>query len=325
MRLTHLQLTVALRFDDKVVLIVGASGGIGKALAAEFSREGAHVTLISRDGPRLQSTRQELASLPGSRTVAFADIRVAEQVQGVITDTIHQFGRIDILANCAGIGMACLTAEMEAEDLRGIFETNFFGSFNVLSAVAPHMIERRAGLIIQMSSVNGFCAVPLGSAYVSSKFALEGLSRTAQVELRRHGVHVLIVRPGLTDTAFFDKAKDFRASDPFPMQRMLSPEYVARKTVEAAIRGRNEIVLGIEGKFLWWASKVSPQLADRLIASVVERYRARKAASATRPVRRSPLSASLRAQTTVPSAGHTDSPSRKTPPTPNRAPRPAAK
>jgi short-subunit dehydrogenase len=316
---------VALQFENKVVLMVGASGGIGRALATEFSRQGAAVVLVSRDAARLQSLRLDLERFPGSRIIAAADVRVPQQVETIVASTIRSFGRIDVLVNCAGIGMASPVVDMETEDLHDIFETNFFGVFNSLRAVAPHMIERREGLIIQVSSVNGFCAVPLGAAYVSSKFALEGLSRTARVELRRHGVHVLIVRPGLTDTGFFDKAKNFRASDPFPMQRMMSPEIVARKTLEAAARGRNQLVIGIEGKFLWWLSKVSPQLADRLIASAVGRYRSRKTAAETRPLRRSPLSALPRAQTTAPSGDRTGSPSPGSRPTPDRAPRPAAK
>lgn len=277
-------------FHEKVVLITGASSGIGRALAEEFARQGAQVVPVARSGENS------------------VDVTKLDQVQRIVANTLARFGRIDVLVNCAGIGMVAAAVEMETSDLRAVLETNFFGAYNALRAVSRHMIERRSGLIIQMSSVNGFCAVPLGSAYVASKFALEGFSRCARAELRPHNIRVLIVRPGLTDTGFFDKAKNFRANDPFPMKRMLSPEYVAKKTVEAAARGRKEIVLSWEGKFIWCVNKLSPQLADWIIATATNRYRA-----------------SRRAQTKAPSTDRTAAPSPQNPPAPDRAPRPAAK
>ena len=278
---------MSLYFRDKVVFIVGASSGIGHALAAEFARQAAHVVLMARDIARLQTVEHELDSLPGSRLVVPADIRDPRQIHEAIAMVRAHFDRIDVLVNSAGIGMASPTAEMDLQDLRDTFDTNFFGNFSVLRAVLPHMIERRSGFIIQLSSPNGFCAVPLGSAYVSSKFALEGLTRTIRAEVRPYNVDILIVRPGLTKTDFFDKAKHFRASDPFPMHFMMSPEYVAREIVRAAARGRSELVLGIEGKSLWWLNKFSPRLADSVIATIAARYRAKKAAERTKFLSRS--------------------------------------
>jgi short-subunit dehydrogenase len=291
----------------------------------EFAQHSANVVLLARSADKLRALERELAPLPGVRLVVPADIRLPEQVESALATALERFGHIDVLVNCAGIGMARAVTDTKLDDLRDVFETNFFGAFNILRAVARHMIQRRSGFIIEMSSVNGFCPVPLGSAYVASKFALEGLARTARAELRSHNVDMLIVRPGLTDTEFFDKAKHFRESDPFPMERMMSPRSVARKTVQAAARGRREIVLGREGKFLWWLSKLSPQLVDWIIAAATDRYRAKRAAAKARPLRRSWLSASLRGQTTAPSTDRTGAPSPQNAPAPDRAPRPAAK
>ena len=116
----------------------------------------------------------------------------------------------------------------------------------------------------------GFCAVPLGSAYSASKFALEAMSQSARLELYKHNVHVLIVRPGVTDTEFFDHSKNFREQNPFPLRRMMSPDAVAAKVLRAAARRRREIVLTADGKMLWWLKKFSPRLVDRILLQYVQ-------------------------------------------------------
>ncbi len=133
------------------------------------------------------------------------------------------------------------------------------------------MIERRSGLLIQISSLNGFCAIPLGSAYCASKFALEALSDSLRIELRPAGIRVLVVQPGLTDTDFFDNARHFRERNPFPLQRMMSAETVAKKTLAAAAAGRRRLTLTADGKALWWMKKLAPWLVDLILARLVSR------------------------------------------------------
>ncbi len=242
----------AVKFRDQVVLITGASSGIGRALADEFGRHGAQVVPVSRSGPEA------------------CDVRDPAQVNAVVTRTLRRFGRIDVLVNNAGIGYCATVEDTPLEDYRAVFETNFWGAFHCMKAVLPGMIERRSGRIIQISSLNGFCAVPLASAYCASKFALEGMSQSARVELHRHGVRLLIVRPGVTDTGFFDHAKHFREKNPFPIRHPMSAELAAAKIVRAAAGGKRELVLTAEGKVLWWLKKFSPAVVDRLVLRHVQ-------------------------------------------------------
>ncbi len=242
----------AVKFRDHVVLITGASSGIGRALAEEFCRQGAQVVPVSRSGPER------------------CDVRDPAQVNAVVARALERFGRIDVLVNNAGIGYCATVEDTPLEDYRAVFETNFWGAFHCLKAVLPGMIQRRSGRIIQISSLNGFCAVPLASAYCASKFALEGMSQSARLELHQHNVRVLIVRPGVTDTGFFDRAKHFRENNPFPMPHLMPASVAARKIVRAAARGRRELVLTAEGKALWWLKKFSPALVDRLVLRHVQ-------------------------------------------------------
>jgi short-subunit dehydrogenase len=250
-------------FRDQNVLITGASSGIGRALAGEFARHGARLALVARNAEKLKAVAQ---SLPGQPWVLPADVTKPDEVQRAVAAV----GRIDVLVNNAGIGYCAALADTPLDDFRAVMETNFFGTFHFLQAVVPGMMERRSGLIIQISSVNGFCSVPLGSAYCASKFALEGLSQSARLELHRHNVRMLIVRPGITDTPFFDNSKNFRKNNPFPLRHLMPVDVAATQIVRAAARGKRELVLTAEGKALWWLRKFSPALTDRILLSYVK-------------------------------------------------------
>jgi dehydrogenase/reductase SDR family member 7B len=251
-------------FRDQVVLITGASSGIGRALATEFARHGARLALVARNAEKLKAVAQ---SLPGGpHWILPADVTKPDEVERA-TATV---GRIDVLVNNAGIGHCAALADMSLEEFRTVMETNFFGVFHFLKAVVPGMIERRAGLVVQISSVNGFCSVPLASAYCASKFALEGLSQSARMELHRHNVRMLIVRPGVTDTDFFDNSKHFRQKNPFQLRNLMPADVAAAKIVRAAARRKHELVLTADGKMLWWLKKFSPALVDRILLHYVK-------------------------------------------------------
>ena len=258
------------QFQDKVVLITGASSGIGRALATAFAKQGSHVVLVARNETKLAALQQELAHFHGERLIQPADVRQPDQVQHTIDAALKRFGRIDVLVNNAGVGYCGSVEQMTIEEFRNVFETNFFGAFLFTRAVASHMMQRRSGIIIQISSLNGFCAVPLGSAYCASKFALEALSQSARLELHKHNIHVLIVRPGVTDTEFFNNSKNFHEQNPFPIRNLMTSECVADAVIRAAARRQRDLVLTTDGKMLWWLKKFSPALVDRILMHYVK-------------------------------------------------------
>jgi dehydrogenase/reductase SDR family member 7B len=250
-------------FRNQLVLITGASSGIGRALAVEFARQGARLALVARNAEKLKALAQ---SLPGDHWVLPADVTKPDEVRQAAATV----GPIDVLINNAGVGHCAPLADMSLDEFRTVMDTNFFGPLYFLRAIVPGMIERRSGLIIQISSVNGFCSVPLGSAYCASKFALEGMSQSLRLELHRHNVRVLIVRPGVVDTEFFDNSKHFRKNNPFPLRNLMPVNVAAAQIARAAARGKRDIVLTADAKMLWWLKKLSPVLTDRILMSYVK-------------------------------------------------------
>lgn len=257
-------------FKEKVILITGASSGIGRAIAAACARQGAHVGLLSRNGDKLRDIEQQLSSQPGQHLALPTDVRDPVAVQRAVNSVLDHFGRLDVLINNAGVGYCGTIEQMSFEDLHEVMQTNFYGPFHAMRAVLPHMIQRRNGLIIQITSVNGFCAIPLGGAYCASKFALEALSQSARFELVRHGIRVLIVRPGVTDTNFFDNARNFRATNPFPLRHLMPAEVAADKILAAAAHGKRELTLTAEGRMMWWLKKLAPRFLDLMISQYVK-------------------------------------------------------
>ena len=260
----------AANFTDKVVLITGASSGIGQALAEAFAKQGARLALVARNTEKLHELESQFTARSIKCLSIPANVRDRAAVTAAVATVQRHFNRLDILVNNAGIGQASTVEDTSLDEFRDVFETNFFGPLHFMQAAIPVMTEQGSGLIIQISSLNGFCAIPLGSAYCASKFALEAMSESARYELHRHNIRVLVVRPGVTDTSFFDNARHFREKNPFPLDRMMSAETVARKILRAAAGNRRELALTAEGKLLWWMKKIAPHLVDRILAGYVK-------------------------------------------------------
>ncbi|MGC7095285.1 oxidoreductase [Amycolatopsis lurida] len=177
-----------------VALVTGASSGIGKAATLALSDAGFRVIGTSRDTSR---------GTPGNG-ITFLDLDVTsdESVANVVEQVITRFGRLDVLVNNAGVGAGGAAEEMSATQARKVFEVNVFGLMRMTRAVLPHMRARGSGRIINVSSVGGFAPNPFMAVYVSTKHAVEGYSESLDHEVREHGVRVLRVQPGPSNTPF---------------------------------------------------------------------------------------------------------------------------
>ena len=180
--------------DRPVVLVTGASSGIGKAAAVALASAGFEVVGTSRN----------TAGVPPIDGVTFLDLDVAsaESVSDVIGRVIERFGRIDVLVNNAGIGSAGADEERSLAQDQWVFDINFFGALRMTKAVLPRMRAQGGGRIINISSVLGIIPAPYGAIYAASKHALEGYSESVDHEVREHGVRVLLVEPSYTRTGF---------------------------------------------------------------------------------------------------------------------------
>ena len=183
-------------------LITGASSGIGKATALYLAERGCKVFAASRDASRLESLHAEAAQRGVSVTGVELDINSDTAVSRIVPDLIERHGAFDALVNNAGFGLWGPVEVLSDAELKNQFETNFFAAVRMMRTVLPSMIERRRGTIVNMSSVLGRIGTPFDGAYVSSKFALEGISESLNIEVRPFGVRVAMVEPGLFRTNF---------------------------------------------------------------------------------------------------------------------------
>lgn len=194
-------------------LITGASSGIGKAAALYLAERGFSVFATSRRAARLHDLSRQAAERSLDIIPVELDINNDEAVSRAVPELIARHGAIDALVNNAGYGLWGPVEALSVDELKAQFETNLFAAIRMTHAVLPAMIERRSGVIINISSVLGRMGTPFNGAYVSSKFALEGISESLKTELAPFGVHVALIEPGLFRTNFPANTVRARATD----------------------------------------------------------------------------------------------------------------
>jgi short-subunit dehydrogenase len=256
--------------SGKIVVVTGASMGIGEAITKIFADRGASVVMLSRDAGRVEAARARVGH--GERTLAMAcDVRHREDVDRVIGLTLHHFQRIDVWVNNAGHGLLDSVAQMDMAACREMFDTNFFGAVGAMQAVIPVMRQQGGGTIINISSVAGHIPIPFHAGYSATKFALNAIGKAAGVELKKDGIHVLTVCPGYVRTAFSDNAvrgTELKRVRPGSV-RGVSAERVARATLRGYLKQEREVIVP-------WTMYV-PQKIYQLFPWLVERIMGRMA------------------------------------------------
>ncbi len=218
------------RLEGKVALITGAAGGIGAAAARRLAREGARLLLTDADEERALALAKEL----GGDTDALAhDVTSEEHWQAVVEHAVEAHGRIDVLLNNAGVFLAAPLTDTTLEQFRRVQDVNVTGVFLGMRTVAPAMIERRAGSIINVSSVAGLTGPPYLTAYAASKWAVRGMSKVAAKELAQSGVRVNSLHPGQIDTDMNTRQREQtpelieKLIRGIPLRRIGTPDEVA--------------------------------------------------------------------------------------------------
>ena len=217
-----------------MVLVTGASRGIGREVAREAARLGAKVGLVARSGPELEALADQLA---GPALAVTADVGDRREVEDAVERVASELGPVDVLVANAGVGAYGPFAAMDPELLERMVRVNFLGTAHALRAVLPGMLERGRGRVCVVASVAGRFGPPLEAAYGATKFAQVGLAEAVAVEVKRRGVGVSVVDPGVVDTSFFTArghpyARDF--PKPIPASR------VAATVVRAVEAGEGE-------------------------------------------------------------------------------------
>ena len=230
--------------SSKVVVVTGASMGIGEALARIFADHGARVVLLSRDAGRAEAARDRVGHT--ERTLALScDVRNREEIDRVLSLTLHHFNRIDVWINNAGHGLLDSVAQLDMAACRETFDTNFFGAVESMLAVIPVMKQQGEGTIINISSVAGHIPLPFHAVYSATKFAMNAFGKAARVELRDFGIYVMTVCPGYVRTNFGANAlrgQEVKTVRPSTV-RGISAQRVARAVLHGYIKQKREVIV----------------------------------------------------------------------------------
>jgi short-subunit dehydrogenase len=223
-----------MKWNGSVVLITGASRGIGAAVARAAGARGARLGLLARAKDELESV---LAAAGGNGTALACDVGERASVDEAVEQVARELGPIDILVNNAGIGSYGKVADTDVELFERIMRVNYLGTVYATKAVLPSMLARGRGHIVNIASINGRIGAPMEAAYSASKFAVAALSEAMWFELRPRGVHVSLINPGPVDTDFFD-ARGTEYARTFP--KKVPADRIARAVVRAVERDRFE-------------------------------------------------------------------------------------
>ncbi len=261
----------------QTVLVTGSSRGLGLALAEEFAREGCRLVLCSRNQHELARARQRVERLGAEVCAVACDVSRPEQVEHLIRVARQHFGEINILVNNAGIISVGPLASQTREDFHEAMDVIFWGTVHPTLAVLPEMLERGKGRIANITSIGGRVSMPHLLPYNCAKFATVGFSEGLHAELKRFGIQVLTVVPGLMRTGSYVNARFkgnqaaeyrwFAAGANNPLLSM-SADRAATKIIDAIRNGRAELTLGWQAKALASANHISPSLAAEALALV---------------------------------------------------------
>ena len=255
------------RFRQRVVIVTGASGGLGVAIARALATEGAHVTLAARNADRLRQTAADLQRTTGGNFLAVpCDVTQRAEVDHLIAQTLAHHGQIDGLINNAGTGMVAPVEFVAGADAAALFQTNFFGALHCIQATLPHLKQQRGGFIVNIASISGLRAIPNLAIYSAAKAALIALSDSLRLELRDFDISVSVICPSrIADTAFFDRLKCYGPLKLYTGHQSVSPAAVATALLKAVCHRRRLAILPFDAQWLYHVNKIAPQLVDRLL------------------------------------------------------------
>jgi NAD(P)-dependent dehydrogenase (short-subunit alcohol dehydrogenase family) len=252
---------------DRVVLITGASSGIGRATALAFAKDGARVVLASRNREKLDALAKEI----GDRALAVTcDVRHRAQMRAAVEAGVAKFGALHVAIANAGFGIYHSAARMKDEDLDAVFRTNVFGAVYTIQEALPHLRKAGRGQAIFVTSVLGKAVTPGGASYNMSKHAVTAYADTLRMEEPRGGIDVIVVGPGQTASDFQKNAENrFRGFNPVRSNEGgWSPGRVAKAILRASKRRKREVYLTLEGRVLLALRPWIPGIADKIVRKV---------------------------------------------------------
>ena len=258
-----------MNFKDKVVLITGASSGIGRAVAIKFAKRGATIILVSRNNEKLEQVNEELKKFNTSTLVCECDISDKSQVEKISKIILERYDSVDILVNNAGFAIYGSVSELTIEEIESQMATNYLGMVYCTKNFLPSMINKKSGHIVNVASVAGSFGLPGIASYCATKFAMLGFSEGLKHELKGTGVGITVVSPIMVRTNFFDHSSF--ESMPKYSPTSLSAETVANAILKASNSPRLEIIVPSIVRVAVWLKSTFPYLINPILGSTFKK------------------------------------------------------
>lgn len=260
-------------YKDKVIIVTGASSGIGLASATRFASLGAKIVLAARSIDKLEKIAEEInekfnSQQPTAKVLCVkTDVTKEEDCKNLVEQTIKHFGKIDVLVNNAGISMRAVFKDMDLNVMRSLMDTNFWGTVYCTKYALPYLLESK-GSVVGVISTAGYVGLPARTAYSASKFAVRGFLETLRIEHLYDGLHVMIFAPGFTTSNIRNVALTADGSPqgetPRKEERMMSAERVAKIMARGIFRRKTHMVLTPLGKATLFANRRLPRVTDKM-------------------------------------------------------------
>jgi short-subunit dehydrogenase len=253
--------------SEQVVVITGASSGIGRETAVRLGERGASVVLAARNETALGEAAKEVERLGGKAQIVVTDVAEWDQVERLAREAVNRFGRIDTWVNNAGVNEYATVEEMTIEEIERIIRVNLMGEIHGMKAAVPNMKRQGQGTIINVASILAQRSVPLHAAYGAAKHGIAGFTETLRLELEheKSGITVTLVMPTYINTPLFRHSRSKMGVKPRPVPPIYEPRVVAEAILFAAEHPRRDIVVGGSGKLITLMHWISPSLLDRLM------------------------------------------------------------
>lgn len=264
--------------NQQVIVITGASSGIGLTTARMAAAQGAKLVLASRNEEAMRQLEQEISSSGGQVATVVADVGSRDDMRKLAQTALDRFGGIDTWVNNAGVSIYGRIEEVSDEDSRRLFETNFWGVVNGSIEAASHL-KKSGGALINVGSTLSDRAIPLQGMYCASKHAVKGFTDALRMELEEEGapVSVTLIKPAAIDTPYTQHATNYLPSEPQNPPPVYAPEVVARAILHAATHPTRDLFVGSAGKMFSSMEKYAPRLTDRLMeATLVQQQQSDK-------------------------------------------------
>ena len=262
-------------FKNKVVLITGASSGIGKQTAIEFAKLGSSIILVARRKNKLEQVENELKQFNVNTLVCVCDVSKKDQVEELSKIVLQKFNSIDILVNNAGFAIYGLVSDLSINEIESQMETNYFGMIYCVKNFLPLMLKKKSGHIVNVASVGASFSVPGVSSYCATKFAMLGFSEGLKHELYGTGVGLTVVSPIMVRTPLFEHPS-FTNFSKFSTGVSLSSETVAKTIIKASNSSRLEIVVPSVARAAIWFKQTFPFLINPIIGRIFRKQLTKK-------------------------------------------------